>query len=289
MGTNTRFTMADFTAILAMTLQVEDDLLTPVSCRMVEADRVTRLQALSESLTPETAVAVLCTMPSGETIETIVNSSTMEQCIFEDPIMCTELSIGELVEAQFTADGPWTLCVGDVGMINEEKRTQFKRYDEMVRKDNPDCLMTLRTLLRSRPITTLYSGGGAPPHVASHEGFTLRMPKEEVATYQATNEKGVLQDIPRPASALRKWDAAAGQWLAIDPTMDGAPATEEQVKDYFCAVVSKLKASPWLGAEMVDNLVTSEKYGYDSQTERPCDFEGSFQNEWTDLVVATTV
>ena len=65
--------MADFTAILAMTLQVEDDLLTPVGCRMVEADRVTRLQALSESLTPETAVAVLCTTPSGETIETIVN------------------------------------------------------------------------------------------------------------------------------------------------------------------------------------------------------------------------
>ena len=32
-------------------------------------------------------------------------SSTMEQCIFEDPIMCTELSIGELVEAQFAADG----------------------------------------------------------------------------------------------------------------------------------------------------------------------------------------
>ena len=65
--------MADFTAILAMTLQVEDDLLTPVSCRMVEADRVTRLQALSESLTPETAVAVLCTTPSGETVETMVN------------------------------------------------------------------------------------------------------------------------------------------------------------------------------------------------------------------------
>jgi len=276
-------------AVMAMELSIEDDQLTPVSCHLLEADRVARFQALYPDLSEQNAVAVICNNSAGECVETVVNGETMTHCLFEDPIMCEEHSICSLVEAQFEPDGRWTVSRADVEQLNQEKRTQFKRYSDMISRDQPDCLKTLRSLLQSRPITCLYSGGGNPPHIPSHQGFGLRMPEDEVEQWQTVDDKGRLQDIPRPAHALRVWDAATQSYLSIDPTMEGAPSTPEEVDVWFVQLIQKLKASEYLGPELIDNLVTSEKYEYDYELERPCNFSGSFSNKWTDLIVATKI
>eukprot|EP00658_Telonema_sp_P-2_P022021 TRINITY_DN18792_c0_g1_i4.p1 TRINITY_DN18792_c0_g1~~TRINITY_DN18792_c0_g1_i4.p1 ORF type:complete len:279 (+),score=63.88 TRINITY_DN18792_c0_g1_i4:94-930(+) len=276
-------------AILQLDLVLDDDKLTPISAHQMDPERVARLTDVCPELTPENAVSVVCTTTSGETIETVVNSESMEHMIYEDPIMCTELSIAMLVEAQFEPDGVWTVSRSCEEQLNAEKATQFKRYSEMISKDEPDCLRTLQALLRAQPITRLYTGGGMPPHVQSHEGFGLRMPPDQIKEWQALNEKGQLHDIPRQAHALRHWDAANQCYTPVDATMDGAPATPEAADEWYVNLIKKLKASPYLGAELIDALITSEKYDYDRETERPCNFSGSFSNRWTEIAVNTTI
>jgi hypothetical protein len=42
-----------------------------------------------------------------------------------------------------------------------------------------------------------------------------------------------LVDIPRPSIALRYWDVAQGEYVAVDPTLDGAPTTPEAVDEWY--------------------------------------------------------
>ena len=124
-------------------------------CHPLAADGVARLQPVCPDLTEQNAVAVICNTSGGECVETVVNSESMTHCLYEDPVMCEEHSISQLVEAQFEPDGEWAVSRADVELLNQEKRTQFKRYSDMISKEEPECLKTLRTLLQSRPITCL--------------------------------------------------------------------------------------------------------------------------------------
>ena len=83
----------------------------------------------------------------------------MEHFKLLDPIMYTETSLPSLVEAQFEAGGPWILSRGSLATITREKQEFFNRYEAIVRKDPPECLSTLRRMLQSGPITTVYTGG----------------------------------------------------------------------------------------------------------------------------------
>ena len=49
------------------------------------------------------------------------NGSTPEHCVFEDPIMLSQLAIPMLVEAQFEPGGEWVLAMGTVESIEGEK------------------------------------------------------------------------------------------------------------------------------------------------------------------------
>lgn len=113
--------------ILKMSLELEAEALQPESCYAVSADRVARLATIAAGLTPANAVAVTCKAEGGEIVETIVNSDTMEHCLYEDPIMYTELSISTLVEAQFEEGGPWVLARGTLESIQREKSVNFKQ------------------------------------------------------------------------------------------------------------------------------------------------------------------
>ena len=53
---------------------------------------------------------------------------------------------------------------------------------------------------------------------------------------------------------------------------------------WYCGVVAKLKASNTWGSELLDRFATSERT---VSSEHPLEFEGTFQNKWTDLVLAT--
>jgi hypothetical protein len=151
-------------------------------------------------------------------------------------------------------------------------------------QDPPGCLATLRRLLQAGPVTAVYSGGGNGKFVASHEGFALRMPPSDVARWQMTNDKGELVDIPRPALALRVWDASSGAYVPVDPRLDGAPRSDAEAVAWYVGVVRKLKASDYVGSTLLDMLATSERT---VAVEPELEVAGSFANKWTDLVLAT--
>jgi len=277
--------------LLGMTIALDDAPLVPEECYKVPPSRVALLQTAPEGseLTNGNAVAVTCKAGDGAVVEMVVNSDTMQPCIYENQVMCTELSLTQLVEAQFEPQGPWTLSRGDLDQIEAEKAFLFARYQKYISMLQPDCLSTLRRMLQAGPINRLYSGGGQPPHVASHEGFALRMPRDEVQQWQMTNDKSQVQDIPRPVHALRVWDARARQYKPLDPYLTGAPRSDTELDTWFKDLVKTLKNSPWIGPELLDRLATSEKHTIDPVVGRPDEFCGTFSSRWSQLVVGTGV
>jgi hypothetical protein len=187
--------------------------LKPVNCYRPPADRIARLASVdaAHGLTMENTVAVTCTVEGKLTadgfqvVETVVAASEVgsppRHCVFIDPIALSDTSIAALVEAQFEEGGAWTLGRGTAYSIAEEKAVLFGHYEKAVSEENPECLATLRRMLQAGPLTRVYTGGGRPPHVGSHEGFSLRMPPEELPQWQTLGDKGDLQDVRRPAHA----------------------------------------------------------------------------------------
>merc|ERR1712196_766843 len=116
------------------------------------------------------------------------------------------------------------------------------------------------------------------------------MPPNEVPDWQMLNDNGELQDIPRPALALRVWNAETRAYDSVDCTLGGAPTTPEAVDAWYKESVLKLKQSLYVGPELLDRLVTSTRtVSMEKMMERDLDgaFEGSFSNRWTCLVCST--
>ena len=61
-------------------------------------------------------VAVTCTTEEGVTVETVINTDTMEHCVVEDNITCCENLLPSFVEAQFSEDGRWTPSAGGLSV-----------------------------------------------------------------------------------------------------------------------------------------------------------------------------
>jgi len=276
---------------MRLELELDDDPLTPVSAYRVPPERVARYAAVAPTLTPANAVAVTCTLQGGDTVETIVNIDTMEHCVFEDPIMFTAVSLASLVEAQFEEDGPWVLSRGTREGVESERKVNFiQRYEkDVTSKLGSFCMATLRKMLQKGPVTRLFTGGGGK-HMASHEGFALRMPPEEVEHWQTLDDKGVVQDVPRPAHAVRVWNAEGRCYDDIDATLEGAPGTPEEADKWFVETIKKLKGTHPQGSELLNRLVMSTRT-LDATAVEECRFEvafeGEFQSRWTDLIVQT--
>lgn len=275
--------------IKAMTLEVDGEPLTFNSCYQLSEQRRARFARLAPALDGATGVAVTCTDGAGETVETIVavNGDDVEHCVFLDPIMYCEYPLTALVEAQFAPGGAWTLSVGALENVEAEKKMNFKLYADLIGKKEPDCLVSLRGMLQAGPMTRIFSGGGKHPHVPSHEGFALRMPPDEIADWQFTDDKGVIQDVPRPAHALRVWNASSRSFTEVEPFLGGAPRTQEEADKWFTDLVRDLKNSPWIGPELLDKLATSVKHTFNPATSRPEEYFGTCSNHWTELVVST--
>jgi len=236
--------------------------------------------------TQDNSIIVTCTTPDGHTIETLLVNG--KHAVFNDPIMYCELPIPMLVEAQFEAGGVWTIARGTEQNLNDERASLFSNYEKLVSKDPPDCLPTLRRMLQAGPLNKFFTGGGSK-FVASHEGFTLRMPPHEVSAWQIKGDTGIMQDIARSAHAIRVWNAKDRNYVDVDPILAGAPRTPAELNQWFVELVKKLKNSPYIGSVTLDKLATSESHDFDAETSSPGEYHGSFRNDWTDLVVNTKV
>lgn len=270
-----------------------DEPLEVLDCFKISAERAAILAQAAEGLTADNGVAVVAKY-MGETIETIVkvgSDGSLEQCLFEDKITYDEAPIASLVEAKFTADGPWILSRGSLESVRSEQKTLFADYEKRISERNPECLSTLRSLLQAGPKTCLYTGGGQPHlGIPSHEGFSLRMPAEDVKEHTMLNDKGKVVDLPREACCARVWNPTTRSYDEVDVSLAGAPKGDAEAEKWFVGVVQKLKNSPYLGSAMLNALAQSketlsmEKLGLGDFKGA---FGGEFNNKWVDLVVKT--
>eukprot|EP00658_Telonema_sp_P-2_P017362 TRINITY_DN16734_c0_g1_i3.p2 TRINITY_DN16734_c0_g1~~TRINITY_DN16734_c0_g1_i3.p2 ORF type:complete len:145 (-),score=30.54 TRINITY_DN16734_c0_g1_i3:1255-1689(-) len=97
-------------------------------------------------------------------------------------------------------------------------------------------------------------------YIAPHTGFSLRMPKDEVGAWTVQDEHGWDQPLEREVHGLRLWNSDKRTYDAIDPTCNGAPTSPEEADAWFVRLVKKLKASPFLGEDFVNQLVKCERY-----------------------------
>merc|ERR1712166_148936 len=276
--------------VMALSLELDDEPLTITGCYQLQARRAARYAAvcgmeggpLFPQLADGGAIAVTCTNDAGETVETILDAS-LEQCVVEDPIMMTEVALPSLVEAQFESGGAWTVASAGTETLDMERESNFALYEENILKDAngpPACMSGLRRMLQSGPVCTLYAKG---------KGFSLRMPNAEMKDFQTINEQGKVTDVPRPATAIRVWDATARRYTSVETSLAGAPATPEATSAWYVDIVKKLKNSNWLGPKNVDDLATSTKHAYNEAHDLVFPDAGSFTNKWVELVVSTTL
>ena len=88
---------------------------------------------------------------------------------------------------------------------------------------------------------------------------------------------------------MRVWNAESQSYDDIDATLTGAPSTPEECDTWYTGLIRTMKESPFLGPEMVDQLVTSTKHTEDPDTGAfTFPDAGSFSNRWTELAVSTT-
>jgi hypothetical protein len=71
------------------------------------------------------------------------------------PGQMSELTLPSLAEAQFEAGGAWTVATGTTEVLDMEKKTNFKNYDDMIGEESPGCLSTLRKMLQMGPVNRL--------------------------------------------------------------------------------------------------------------------------------------
>jgi hypothetical protein len=274
--------------VMALELTFDDEPLTIKGCYKLQPSRQARYAAMTDgagvTLFPSlaepgaVAIAVQCVDGYDETIETILDAK-LEHCVAEDPIMMSEATLPSIVEAQFELGGPWTSGAAPADTLAGEKENLFKIYETFMTQENPECLSALRRMLQAAPVGTAFARG---------RGFSLRMPEADLASFETVNEQGKVTQLPRPSIAVRVWDAEARQYTLVDNQLAGGPSTPEAAVAWYRGVVKILKGSPYLGPDNVDKLVTSTKHEWDGTTFHYPD-AGSFSNEWTDIVLATTL
>lgn len=274
------------TALKEMKLELDGMPCKFQSCYQLPADRAERYCRACPGLTANNAWAVTCEW-SGEVIETIVKveGSKQEHVFVEDPIMMSEVQIPGLVEAQFTEGGAWVLGSAGMESLQGEKNMLWGVYEQQVSQLPPGCMAATRRMLQQGPVIRLFDRG--PGGIRG--GFSLRMADEERKDWETVNAQNKITDVPRMAHAVRYWDATARQYVVIDAALNGAPATPEAGDEWFVALIKKMKSSPYMGPEMVDNLVTSTTHVEDDAGRFTFPDAGSFSNRWTALVLKTSV
>ena len=146
-------------------------------------------------------------------------------------------------------------------------------------------IVQLRQSLQRGRVTRLFSSGGDGILVPILSGYTLRMPTADTAAWSGVNDQGKPVEIPRPAHAVRVWDAELRMYAAYDPQLNGAPVSPADIDAWFVGRVQRLKRS--YGGPFLDALVTSTHYTPPVNDGGGCSFEGTFSSRWTDLVVST--
>jgi len=276
-------------AVLKMSLELEDAPLKPIKCYRLQPSRVARYASLPgcQKLTADNGIALTCVDEDGHTRETILlkEPDGNLQLTFKDAISWEDLALPDLVEAQFSADGPWLMALADRQGIEALAEVAFKMWVKMADEIPPSCASSFRRMLQTGPTNRLYAEG---------DKRVVRMPETELPDWQNTvmkNGKEVVVDVPRTVYALRAWDATNRQYVEVDATLEGAPTSDAGMEKWYVEWIRRLKSV--LPSAWVDAMATSTRHTTHKDISKglggvePMDV-GAFSNRWTKLCLATT-
>lgn len=279
-----------------MPLVVDDEPLLPRSCYTLQLARATVYAEVAARTNQRPLgacpIAVTCAADDGEVVEMVLRSDDLSAVVVEDPTTMCEVSVASLVEAQFTAGGPWVAAAGDWGSVKAERELGFRIFAKQASALPPQSLTSFRAMLQAGPTNRVYALGKLR---------TLRMAKEEEERWTTTrpNADGP-QNVPRPAYALRRWDAvrtpcSGGTLPSIrsSEVRRGQPPPSTSGTARWCGGSSSRRER--LDAEWVDGMVTSTLPPRVLPSDAPGAFHrivptepGTFTNRWTRLCVSVT-
>ena len=190
------------------------------------------------------ALSVSCKAQDGSVMEHIVIASRTEEggafqgkvvtleCMItmgDYPLsMLAEYSFRDGANLQGTAgeDG-WMLSSISIDALNHYRQRKFDDWKNNLLKI--DCKAGLRKMLKIGLITRLYDPDAFPS------------PQSEKHLFETTNDRGKVERIPRPVSALRVWDASSEKYVAIDPVLEGVPRTAEECASVWNGLLQQLR------------------------------------------------
>ena len=270
--------------IMSLSLEIEEEKLVPVSAYKLQPERVSKYQYFVSDLTPQNAVAVTCKATDGSIVETIVNTDTMEQCLFECPVFCEEKSIASLLEAQFVQGGPWTLSHADLEVVTALKSSQWSNTEAFFTSGWKDDQQSyLPRLLR----------GSHGVHMRTRlcwrkDDSIFRMSESEIKDWGNKSTREV--------HCLRRWNPETRAYEAVDAALDGAPNTEAALDEWFVKQIQRIIRETHmeygLDGDDLSKLAASGDCGNSRSWEDLCESwdralsgkKGTFRNRWTDLL-----
>lgn len=201
---------------------------------------------------PDKAVAAVCCVDGGDTIEHIVvvvgggdgggGAVTADPPItYEDKIMFDDVPLSGIVEYRFGPAGPRLLGTISTESLSFYVKSKFKVWRELLQSGGNGCKRSFRSLLRTGLITRIY------------DPIAFPSPPAELPDWQVMDENtGKRVDIPRPVADVRVWDAGVGGYRALQGRLEGAPAVAEEAA-FWAETLKELKEL--YGADLVDELM----------------------------------
>jgi hypothetical protein len=190
--------------------------------------------------------AIIGQVDGGDLKEFIVEISEPGQVIIPDvscQITYEDLSLSDCVEYCFADETPfpsWHIAQISALAVQDFKDKKFKIWEHQLRA--PECEAAFRRLLQQGPIRNVY------------DKFIFPSPDSIANNYKVIDEhSGKVVDLPHQVSRMRIWNASAGEYDEFDPTLVGAPKTQQEAEDYWKQLLEEL--CELRGKEYIESLL----------------------------------
>ena len=173
----------------------------------------------------------------------IANSEEIEVPCVSCQVTFEDMSLSECVEYCFADEQPyplWHVAKVSIIAIEDFKAKKFKLWEHQLKA--PECEAAFRRLLQQGPIRHVY------------DKFIFPTPDSLAINYKVIDDhSGKSVDIPHQVDRMRIWNHKTGQYEPFDPSLVGAPRTEEEARMYWSKLIEELRELR--GKEYIDSLM----------------------------------
>ena len=184
----------------------------------------------------------------GEVREYVVEIRETGDDDVEIPDVCCQityedLSLSDCVEYCFSEESPfpsWHVAQISAIAVEDFKAKKFKLWENQLQA--PECEAAFRRQLQQGPIRNVY------------DKFIFPSPESLGNKYKVVDEhSGKIVDLPHQVSRMRIWNASKGEYDEFDPSLTGAPKSDDEAKVYWDQLMTTL--CELRGKEYIESLL----------------------------------